>query len=141
VVTPAAATVPTAAVTTDAPAATTPAALAAATPAATTVTIPAAPTPAGALDDDADANIEIGDEEVPLAVLDDEEDDATVEIEIEDEDTPLGAQAQEGAIRRLWWWVLAIIAAITGKTSYDKKNKKGIFAERTPDDSSEKSDK
>jgi hypothetical protein len=88
----------------------------------------------------ANANIEIEDEEVPLAVLDDE-DDATVEIEIEDEDTPLGAQAAEGPIKRLWWWVLAIIAAITGKTSYDKKNKKGIFAEKATEDNSEKSDK
>ena len=51
---------------------------------------------------------------------------------IQDEDTALAAMAQveEGTKHTFWWWILLIIATITGKTAYDKKHKKGIFAEK-----------
>ena len=77
--------------------------------------------------------VNIADEDVPLAVLEDEDDTADV-VNIEDEETPLAANvnANEGAsaARRFWWWVLAVVGSITGKVSYDKENKKNLFAER-----------
>ena len=84
--------------------------------------------------------VTIEEEEVPLAVMAEEEDDTEV-TQIEDETTPLASGGAESVGRRFWWWVLAIVAAITGKTSYDKKNKKGIFAEKTVDENSENSGK
>ena len=73
---------------------------------------------------------EIEDEEVPLAVIDETEDMDDV-VEIEDEEAPLANGKSRNRGKRVWWWwILVIIAAITGKTAYDKKNKKGIFAEK-----------
>jgi hypothetical protein len=72
-----------------------------------------------------------------LGVLGDEdEDNASVLLEIEDEETPLGAMNTMMACncKIYWWWLLAIIAAITGKTAYDEKNKKGIFAQNDSED-------
>jgi hypothetical protein len=86
----------------------------------------------------------IEDEQVPLAVNDEDlgdneeviapEDTNTANdagiVGIEDEDTPLGAAEEIGTKRKWYWWILLIIAAITGKTGYDKKNKKNLFAEK-----------
>lgn len=74
---------------------------------------------------------ELPDEEVPLAVVEDEED--TELVEAEDEEVPLAnmEQTQEASKNGLWWSIIPILgAAATGKTAYDKKNKKGIFAEK-----------
>ncbi len=76
----------------------------------------------------ANATTEITDEEVPLAVMNDETNNDVVEIE--DEKTALADGLNKNGKRHWWWWILVIIAAITGKTAYDKKNKKGIFAEK-----------
>lgn len=72
----------------------------------------------------------IEEEEVPLGV----EDEAVEEI-VEDNDVPLGSGGEETEgelIRRKKHWSIIplIVAAVTGKTYYDKKNKKGIFAEK-----------
>ncbi len=77
--------------------------------------------------------------EVPLAIdnsnfendIEDEVDqDREVEKEtetIEDEETAKGIEK----FARMWWyWILIIIGLITGKTAYDKKNKRFIFAEK-----------
>ncbi len=67
---------------------------------------------------------------MPLAVTSQEEDTGLTEIE--DEEVPLAAvgEQEQPATHGFWWWILLIIAAVTGKTAYDKKNKKGIFAEK-----------
>jgi hypothetical protein len=103
-------------------------------PAAVPAAAQAAVTPAvnAANADDADV---IDDEPVPLAV--NEEDDSTTEadtmVEIEDEDTPLAA-AEENPTKTgrggLIAGIAAVAAVIAGKTTYDKKNKKNLFAEK-----------
>jgi hypothetical protein len=87
----------------------------------------------------------IEDEQVPLAVNDEDDfaDDAEVIapentntandtgiVGIEDEETPLAASTVAETHRKWYWWILLIIAAITGKTGYDKKHKKNLFAEK-----------
>ncbi len=69
-------------------------------------------------------------ETVPLPVIGEEED--AVITEAEDENVPLASlkQEEETDKRGFWWWIIPIVAAVTGKTAYDKKNKKGIFAEK-----------
>ena len=90
---------------------------------------PLAPTvPAQQNTNAAQGTTEIADEEVPLAVMNDDTNNDVVEIE--DEKTALADGIAKTGKRHWWWWILAIIAAITGKTAYDKKNKKGIFAEK-----------
>ena len=65
--------------------------------------------------------VEVEDEEVPLAVIDLEPEEELVQVE--DEEVPLAEVELED--KKSWWWLLlAIAAAITGKTVYDKKNKK-----------------
>ena len=65
--------------------------------------------------------VEVEDEEVPLAVIDLEPQEELVQVE--DEEVPLAEVELED--KKSWWWLLlAIAAAITGKTVYDKKNKK-----------------
>ena len=67
---------------------------------------------------------EIEDEDVPLGVLEDED-----LVDLEDEDVPLAAGvkmngSEDGLNVKPWyWWILAVVAAITGKTVYDKKKK------------------
>jgi hypothetical protein len=105
---------------------------------------------AGTVDEDANANANadttvIEDEQVPLGVNEDEEtaDDAEAavigdtnvadevgNVEIEDEETPLAGAEDTETVRKWYWWILLIIAAITGKTGYDKKHKKNLFAEK-----------
>ena len=93
-----------------------------------TVNIEDEDVPLANLNDNEDGNtVEIEDEDVPLGVVDETETSVT---NIEDEDTPLAAGVEKGAKRVWWWWILAILAALTGKTAYDKKNKKGIFKEK-----------
>lgn len=67
---------------------------------------------------------------MPLPVITEEEDAGITEAE--DEQVPLASMKQEEAAdkRGFWWWIIPVIAAVTGKTAYDKKNKKGIFAEK-----------
>ena len=84
------------------------------------------------------ANREIADEEVPLAVMSDDTNNDIVEIQ--DEESPLAAGFDKNGKRHWWWWILLVIAAITGKTAYDKKNKKGIFAEKAVAGSNEESE-
>jgi hypothetical protein len=100
---------------------------------------------AGAVAEDANADgAVIEDEQVPLGVEDEETaDDAgaavigdanvadeTGNVVIEDEETPLAGAEETETVRKWYWWILLIIAAITGKTGYDKKHKKNLFAEK-----------
>ena len=78
----------------------------------------------------------VEDEEVPLAVMEDEEDTTGLET-VEDEDVPLAAPVQEGPkfAKYATWSIIPILAAIAGKTAYDKKYRKGLFAgKRSSDD-------
>ncbi len=64
----------------------------------------------------------INDEQVPLAVVldDDINQDADLTT-IEDEETPL-AKAKSGIGGRVWWyWILIIISAFSAKIARDKK--------------------
>ncbi len=88
--------------------------------------------------DDGDGLQAAEDEEVPLAVMEDEENTAELET-VEDEDVPLAApaQIQEGSkfAKYATWSIIPILAAIAGKTAYDKKYRKGLFAgKRSSDD-------
>ncbi len=88
--------------------------------------------------DDGEGLQEAEDEEVPLAVMEDEEDTTGLE-EVGDEDVPLAApaQVQEGSkfAKYATWSIIPILAAVAGKTAYDKKYRKGIFAgKRSSDD-------
>lgn len=71
--------------------------------------------------------VDIADDEVPLGVLDEEE-EATVSID--DEETPLAADV--ATKKNIWWWWIPVVAAAVtgtaGKTAYDKKHEKGLFA-------------
>lgn len=82
---------------------------------------------------------QIADEEVPLAVMSDDTNNDVVEIK--DEESALAAGFDKHGKRTFWWWILLVIAAITGgKTAYDKKNKKGIFAEKAKVNGNEESE-
>ena len=67
---------------------------------------------------------EIEDEDVPLGVLEDDN-----MVELEDEDVPLAAGVKMNGsgdgidVKPWYWWILAIVAAVTGKSVYDKKKK------------------
>ena len=84
-------------------------------------------------DDEDDANDE---DEVPLPVEEDEDvTDESEEVIIEDEETPLALNEQTTPTakgKNLWWWsIIPVIAAgVAGKAGYDKKHKKGIFADK-----------
>ena len=67
----------------------------------------------------------IAPDQVPLAVIQDDED----LTEIEDEETPL-AFTQEELQRAWWYWILIVIGLVTGKTTYDKKKKRFVFIEK-----------
>ena len=122
-------TAPTATVVTPVAAAPAPAATVAAVTQIADTPTPLAPTvPAQQNTNAAQGTTEIADEEVPLAVMNDDTNNDVVEIE--DEKTALADGIAKTGKRHWWWWILVIIAAITGKTAYDKKNKKGIFAEK-----------
>jgi hypothetical protein len=107
-------------------------------PVGTPAAAQAAVTPAANAVNADDAEV-IDDEPVPLAV--NEEDDNTTEadtmVEIEDEETPLAA-AEENPTKTgrggLLAGFAAVVAAIAGKTAYDKKNKKNLFAEKEKED-------
>ncbi len=49
-------------------------------------------------------------------------------VEIEDEETPLASGAKEEPSNRPWWLALiaTAVAAVTGKTVYDKNKKKVV---------------
>ena len=73
------------------------------------------------------------DEEVPQAEGPEEI------VDLDDEDVPLAApaQIQEGSkfAKYATWSIIPILAAIAGKTAYDKKYRKGLFAgKRSSDD-------
>lgn len=78
-------------------------------------------------------------EEIPLGVRGDDVEEVESEklVIIEDENV---AKANIGVEKkRNWWWLLLLIAAfITGKTAYDKKNEKGIFATEDTEANNEK---
>ena len=86
----------------------------------------------GNVQKDADVVI-IEDEEEPIAVIEDEENAATATTPIEHQ-ALAQAESIENPSRNLWWWLVALLAAITGKTGYDKKNNKGIFKPKNPGD-------
>jgi hypothetical protein len=73
---------------------------------------------------------DLGDDEEVIAPEDTNASNDTGIVGIEDEETPLGAMEETGTRRKWYWWILLIIAAITGKTGYDKKHKKNLFAEK-----------
>ena len=77
------------------------------------------------LADGEDEEVEIEDEDVPLGVVDEED---TGMVEIEDEETPLASGAKEEPSNRPWWLALiaTAVAAVTGKTVYDKNKKKVV---------------
>jgi hypothetical protein len=76
----------------------------------------------------------IADDNVPLAAGDQEADNSQMDsmnqmTGIDDQQTPLAAmnncvncQCIHQCDRHYWWWVLALIAAITGKVAWDQKN-------------------
>ena len=104
----------------------------AAVPTAANVTPAATPavTPNPVDNNNTDAVQNVEDEQVPLGVNDEENQNDTNTV-IEDEQTPLAANEEKQPEKHnFWWWILAVIAGITGKTAYDKKNKKGIFTEK-----------
>ena len=100
--------------------------LAAATPVAPVA--PAAPAPAA-------PNTPIQDAQVPLAVNEDEDNLQN----IEDEDTPLaaGGTAKDG-IKTWWGWIVAAVAAITGKGVYDNRRRKPAKNDESEDESKQK---
>ena len=70
--------------------------------------------------------IEIDDEEVPLAVVDDEEEAEEELVEIEDEEVALAAGA---VAEKVWWsWIpfIAVAASITDGYRRSRKNKKEL---------------
>lgn len=76
-------------------------------------------------------------EEVPLGVDDDEEGDEEEGEDLDDEqETPLAEFEQESKGKLSAWWSIIpiVVGAVTGKTVYDKKHKKGIFAEKKSKD-------
>ena len=70
-------------------------------------------------------NITVNDDQVPLAVVYDEERELADETDemvtqILDEETPLGMEV----VSRTWWnWILIVIGLITGTVVYDKQRK------------------
>ena len=106
----------------------------------TTTTIDDETTPlAASVEDAASGNVQkdadvviIEDEEVPLAVIEDDENADTATTTIEDE-AVAQAESIENPSHNFLWWLVALLAAITGKTGYDKKNNKGIFKPKNPD--------
>lgn len=77
----------------------------------------------------------IEEEEVPLAVVDleDEGVDEDGLVRVGEEEVPLAAGdlSAENPGHGLWWSIIPlVIAGVTGKTAYDKKNRKGIFSEK-----------
>ena len=81
-----------------------------------------------------EALVEVEEEEVPLAVV--ELDPEEELVQVEEEEVPL-AEVELEDNKNWWWWLLGAAAAATGKAAYDKKNKKGIFAEKATDVSDE----
>jgi hypothetical protein len=79
------------------------------------------------LENTAPATTSIDDENVPLAAGD-ENTGNLYTTEITDQATPLAGQVCNECCqctkgdKMYWWWVLAIIAAITGKAAWDQKN-------------------
>ena len=95
---------------------------------APTVTIPAGGAAPVAQDEGLENDLtQIDDEEVPLAVVGDDEpvelDEPTDLVEVEDEDVPLAMpEAQEAG--RLWWsWIPVIGAVASAVESYREKKK------------------
>ncbi len=84
--------------------------------------------------DDTEAVVGIEENDVPLGVMDEE--DETVVIKDDEVAKAAKADIEEGA-KRFWWWIIPIVAAITGKTTYDKKYEKGIFKKSKNDEDNE----
>ena len=101
----------------------------------------AAPAPAANAANTANAaaaqnNVNIADQQVPLAVNDDTTDDIT---EIEDEETPLASNgtAKDG-LKNWWWWIAGAVAAVVGKGAYDSQRRKPAKNKNSDEDSEEK---
>ena len=72
--------------------------------------------------------------------------DESEEVIIEDEETPLALNEQTTPTakgKNIWWWsIIPVIAAgVAGKAGYDKKHKKGIFADKQGKEDQNKSKK
>ncbi len=75
--------------------------------------------------------VELPENEVPLGIIDDNDDEIEA-VKIDDNDVAKAAAPEivEGP-KGYWWSIIpAIVAAILGKTTYDKKYKKGLFKEK-----------
>ena len=70
-------------------------------------------------------SVNIGNGEVPLGLKTDGEE--IHKVTLAENQAPKTSAVDVKAPKGLWAWILALIAAITGKTAYDKKNEKGIF--------------
>ncbi len=60
--------------------------------------------------------VEIEEEEVPLAVVEETE-------TIEEEEAPLASGTGEG-LKNWWWWIAAGVAGIAGKGAYDANRRR-----------------
>ena len=90
--------------------------------AAPTVTIPAGGAAPVAEDEGLENDlIQIDDEEVPLAVV--EDDEPTDLVEVEDEDVPLAIPEAQEAGRGWWSWIPVIGAVASAVESYREKKK------------------
>ena len=82
------------------------------------------------------SSVEIGNETVPLTVGASEDDTQDV-VNIGETDVAkaamIGIPEAPAAAGGLWSWILGVIAFISGKTAKDKKNEKGVFAEKDKD--------
>ena len=70
-------------------------------------------------------SVNIGNGEVPLGLKTDGEE--IHKVTLTENQAPKTSAVDVKAPKGLWAWILALIAAITGKTEYDKEHKKGIF--------------
>ena len=76
---------------------------------------------------------------VPLAVGIDDEDVPQSVVKIDDNIVAKAPQVNvETARKGLWSWILAVVAFITGKTTFDKKTQRGVFVEDKDKDKREK---
>ena len=82
------------------------------------------------------SSVEIDNETVPLTVGASEDDTQDV-VNIGETDVAkaamIGIPEAPAAAGGLWSWILGVIAFISGKTAKDKKNEKGVFAEKDKD--------
>ena len=67
-------------------------------------------------------------ESVPEAVAEEVSEEVKETVVIDEEETPL--DAMDGKRHNWWWLLLVALGLASGKTAYDKKNEKGVFAKK-----------